>query len=585
MNIRKYLGIIFTITFLILVYVFKFTLNFNKNFTEANEKEIKLSFELKEVSKEIGINHVHENSKIAKELSNIAPYITYVGASVSIVDLDNSGWYDIYLTTQKIGGKNHYYKNNRNGTFREIADELHISNVNFPYPSYRSIFVDLDKDGKKDLILLSYHPRIFKNTGANGFVEIKNPGIGAGGFYGGANMVELNQPGKLELLLSPYAVNDIYYHPDTNKISPDNFYHSTNGTSKSFYRNLGNGHFDSPKNFLNDLQHVGWGHSISIFDIRNSGKKDIWFPEDYGIDQAYTNIDNHHFSEMTKKAELDKITFGRNGMNAELGDVDNDNQPLIFVSHIFEDYNKLAGNNLFKWRSDNHFDQAAIKRGVQNCGWAWGAKFIDFDNSTFLDLIVNNSMISANPKKSYWYSISVLDALSAALVSDSKNWPAMNDTSLGGYQKSCLYLNDRKGNFVDVASKTPLNAEQFDRRGIATIDFKNNGSPSLVIANQKGRSLFFENTQKNKNQWIGFKFKGTKSNIDGWGAKVIIELEDKKITRELEPLNSYSAQSEDRLLIGLGENPKIKSIVVWWPSQIRQNVVNFKINQYNNVVE
>jgi hypothetical protein len=117
------------------------------------------------------------------------------------------------------------------------------------------------------------------------------------------------------------------------------------------------------------------------------------------------------------------------------------------------------------------------------------------------------------------------------------------------------------------------------------IDFLNNGSPSLVIANQKGETKFYRNEQKNQNRWIGLKFTGTQSNPDGWGTRVTIVLKNSKLTRELEPLNGYAAQSEDRLLIGLGENPQIQTIEVRWPSGVRQTLRPLALDKYHTVVE
>ncbi|MBK7891835.1 MAG: ASPIC/UnbV domain-containing protein [Bdellovibrionales bacterium] len=124
--------------------------------------------------------------------------------------------------------------------------------------------------------------------------------------------------------------------------------------------------------------------------------------------------------------------------------------------------------------------------------------------------------------------------------------------------------------FENIALDMDLDRELFDGRGLASIDYLNSGSPSLVVSNQKAAAKFYRNEQLNRNAWIGFSFVGRKSNIGGWGVRVTIDLGDRKITRELEPLNGYASLGEDRLLIGLGVEPKIREIEVIWPSGIRQ---------------
>jgi hypothetical protein len=119
-------------------------------------------------------------------------------------------------------------------------------------------------------------------------------------------------------------------------------------------------------------------------------------------------------------------------------------------------------------------------------GWAWGPCFVDLDNDGFLD------------------------ASGGFIMKDVKNWSRMNDLSLAGYQHKYLFYNNHKGEFIDIASRTDLGTDLHDSRGIVAIDYMNTGSPSLIIANQNGEAQFYQNKQKNKKSWIGFKFKGKK---------------------------------------------------------------------------
>ena len=65
-------------------------------------------------------------------LNSIAscPKSASMGASVSIVDFDRDGWPDIYVTNSAIGSKNALYRNMRDGTFKDVAEEMGIADVN-----------------------------------------------------------------------------------------------------------------------------------------------------------------------------------------------------------------------------------------------------------------------------------------------------------------------------------------------------------------------------------------------------------------------------------------------------------------------
>lgn len=551
------------------------------------------AFELRNQTKEVGLHHIHEAAKLDKRFENVEPYVAAVGASIAAVDLDGSGWYDLFLTTSSVGGLNRYYRNNRDGTFTDVAKDLGIADLNRPFPAWRSVFTDYDRDGLKDLFLFSYCPRVFKNSGRQGFKEVFDHGLQCGVFYGGLNALEVNRSGALSFIVSPYLMENLFA-PKTTKIFPNNFSGESNGRPALFYQNLGNGRFvEQSKKF--GFTHKGWGHAVGVYDLRGIGRRDIWFPEDYNFERVYLNETNsaagaepsEHFKDQGEI--LAKTGFGRNGMGVDIADVDNDGRPLVFVTHIYTQGYKLSGNSLWKVveRENGKFSvvQEAGERGVADCGWAWGGRFVDFDNDGSLELFVTNGFVSASKKKSYWYTMSVLDAAGPTILEDSLNWPPIKEASIDGYQRSCLFIKGQDGRFTDIASETALADELLDGRGFVAIDFMNTGSPSLAIVNHKAETVFYMNEQKNKNSWLGFRFKGQRSNPEGWGTRVVVSMKEKKLMRELQPLNGYASQSEDRILIGLGAAPEILEIEVQWPSGIRQKLKPLALNQYHTIVE
>src|SRR5690625_5444117 len=55
-------------------------------------------FYLEEVSQRYGIDFVHQRPDLDPKLEHILPQIASIGASVSLVDFNNDGLLDIYLT-------------------------------------------------------------------------------------------------------------------------------------------------------------------------------------------------------------------------------------------------------------------------------------------------------------------------------------------------------------------------------------------------------------------------------------------------------------------------------------------------------
>ena len=89
-----------------------------------------------------------------------------MGASVSIVDFNRDGWPDIYVTNSAIGSKNQLYRNNHDGTFTDVAEQMGIADVNQPGTgvSMGAVWGDYDNDGYEDLFLIKWgRPELFHN--------------------------------------------------------------------------------------------------------------------------------------------------------------------------------------------------------------------------------------------------------------------------------------------------------------------------------------------------------------------------------------------------------------------------------------
>ena len=88
------------------------------------------------------------------------------GLGVSIVDFDRDGLSDIYVTNSAIGSKNALYRNLGDGTFRDVAGDLGIADVNQTGTgvSTGAVWGDYDNDGYEDLFLIKWgRPELYHN--------------------------------------------------------------------------------------------------------------------------------------------------------------------------------------------------------------------------------------------------------------------------------------------------------------------------------------------------------------------------------------------------------------------------------------
>src|SRR5271170_8149025 len=206
-------------------------------------------FHLQEVSQLAGIHFVHQAPTLDAKLQGIMPQVASMGASVSIVDYDRDGWPDIYVTNSGEGSRNCLYRNQHDGTFKDVAGELGIADVNQPGTgvSMGAVWGDYDNDGYEDLLLYKWgRPELFHNDAGHGFTRVTDQaGLPKWINANTAVWFDYDGDGLVDLFIGGYYSEDLdLWHLDTTRIMPDSFEYAKNGGRKYLFHNLGNGKFE-----------------------------------------------------------------------------------------------------------------------------------------------------------------------------------------------------------------------------------------------------------------------------------------------------------------------------------------------------
>ena len=109
-------------------------------------------------------------------------------------------------------------------------------------------------------------------------------------------------------------------------------------------------------------------------------------------------------------------------------------------------------------------------------------------------------------------------------------------------------------------------------RGVAFVDFDNDGFVDVVVANNGDVPLLLHNSGGNGNHFLNFKLVGTKSNRDAMGARIRILAGGISQIREIEGGGSYLSQSDLRANFGLGKTARAETVEVKWPSGLATNI-------------
>jgi len=552
-------------------------------------------FYLEEVSHAAGINFVHQSPQLDPKLSPIMPEVASMGASVSIVDFDRDGWPDIYVTNSAIGSKNALYRNMHDGTFKDVAGELGIADVNQPGTgvSTGAVWGDYDNDGYEDLFLIKWgRPELFHNDQGHGFTRVtEQAGLPAWINANTAIWFDYDGDGLLDLFVGGYYSEDIdLWHLTTTRIMPESFEYAKNGGRKYLFHNLGNGKFEEVSSKLG-INSRRWALAAAAADLRGSRHPDLFVANDYGVSELYFN-DGKRFHEV---GEQTGVGFApKSGMNAAFGDILNQGRFDVYVSNISEDGILIQGNNLWVPKEGTGGDTIKYQNlardfGVELGGWSFGAQFGDLNNDGTLDLYLTNGYISLDRNRSYWYDFSKVAGGNSTIIGDAKNWPAFEGRSLSGYQSKRVWINDGAGRFVDVAQAVGAN-DVYDGRSVALVDLWNRGVLDVVVANQNGPLLMYKNTVAPENAWIEFELEGTSSNHGGSnrsaiGAQVTLFWNGQQQVQEVSGGSGFAAQNDRRLHFGLGANPRIEKVVIRWPSGKVQTIENPAPNQLHKLKE
>ena len=286
-------------------------------------------------------------------------------SSVSIVDINNDGFPDIYICR---AGKfddqrlvNQLYINNRNLTFTEKAEEFGLADAN---RSTAATFFDFNKDGYLDLYIAN-SPVITRD-----YREIKN-------------------------------LKTIQEDPKTIALK---------GSDK-LYKNNGNGKFIDVSIESGILPDRAFGLNAQIGDLNNDGWPDIYVSNDFEMpDFTYVNNRDGTFSE-SRNQLFKHMSFY--SMGGDIADIDNDGlMDLMTLDMSPEDYVRskttMAMTSISKFKTmvekeyhyqymhnmlqvnngNGTYSEIAQAAGVANTDWSWSVLMADFDLDGYNDIYI-----------------------------------------------------------------------------------------------------------------------------------------------------------------------------------------------------
>ncbi len=259
----------------------------------------------------------------------------------AVGDYDNDGYEDLFVTSY---GGNHLYHNNGNGTFTDVTVPSGTGGPTTPGQSWSTsaMWVDLDNDGKLDLVVLRYVVWDFEDVWCGEHRE---------GYRA-------------------------YCHPDIFPVIRPLAYHNNgDGTFKEIGEAIG--------------FKPGKGLGVALSDFDRDGKVDLAVANDSMLEFLYHNKGDGTFEETGLTAEIAVDSDGRTyaGMGIDFQDYDNDGLPDLIITNLANQKYALYRNN-----GDGSFTYDTYVSGLARMTLlhsGWGIHFLDYDNDGLKDLLVS----------------------------------------------------------------------------------------------------------------------------------------------------------------------------------------------------
>ena len=547
--------------------------------TSAQEKQ-PFNVAFVNVAKQAGLTHKtiygdeHKNKYLLET----------TGCGVAWFDYDNDGWLDLFFVNgtrlnldPKLFPKGsepttRLYRNNRNGTFTDVTKQAGIARSGWG----QSVCIgDYDNDGFEDLFVSYFGQNaLYHNNGNGTFTDVSAKAGVAGAktrWSSGSAFLDYDQDGRLDLFVANYIDLDLKTAP-TPETGPCLYKGvmvacgppGLQGGKNILYHNEGNGVFTdvSAKAGITNTNGT-YGLGVLTADFDNDGWTDIYVANDSAPAALYHNNGKGSFTDVAAEAGAAYSGDGKPqaGMGVAAGDYDGDGLLDIFKTNFSGDTSTLY-HNLGKLT----FDDVTFTSGIGlNTRWlGWGCGFLDFDNDSWLDILLVNGHVYPEVEKL---------------------------TTEAGYpQRKVLYQNLRNGNFKDITESIGgALMEPTASRGCAFGDYDNDGDVDVIINPVNETPVLMRCDAQTGNNWLAVRALGVKSNRSGLGARIRLVYQEGSTERtqisEVRSGGSYYSQNDLRVHFGVGKASKVKTVEVRWPSGTVDTLNDVAANQVVHVKE
>ncbi|MCC6537291.1 MAG: VCBS repeat-containing protein [Bryobacterales bacterium] len=476
----------------------------------------------------------------------------YGNNGLAVGDIDGDGVDEIYVC-QPAGLPNRLFRW-REGKLEDISA---AAGVDLLDDSASALFLDLRNLGRQDLVVLrGSSPVLFLNDGQGRFTlapdafRFATPPQGA---FTGMAAADYDRDGKLDIYCCAYS----FFRSEAQFLYPTPYFDAQNGPPNFLFHNRlnadGTGYFEDVTAAVGlNENNNRYSFAPAWCDYDGSGWPSLYVANDFGRNNLYRN-DKGKFRDVAVQAGVEDIGPG---MSAAWFDLSGDGHPDLYVANMWtapgqrvtktdefrQRYPGLdetwrrhtKGNSLYRNRGDGRFEDVGARMGVEMGRWAWSADAADLDFDGRPEILVTCGMLTgprADPDlmSFFWREVvakTPADAERSAAYEEG--WNAINQFIREGYswnggERNVFYLwPAHSAQYEDFSRVSGLDFAG-DSRAFAFTDIDGDGALDIVVKNRLAPQLrVFQNRFATSRPMVAIRLRGTVSNRDGIGARVMV---------------------------------------------------------------